>query len=325
MSLISVIIPTHQRELSLMGLLQSIQKVRERAVVKEILIVSNLKESFLETPDFLEKSKGLPIKIIVSGAIGVNKARNRGLLEATGEICLLLDDDCLVDDPFYFQKILRVHRMYPRALAIGGVYQALPHALPIDKAYSVAASTWQEQEIYGDDFSTRLVGGNVSYKHEILQKSGLLFDENLFFGGTEAEFHYRLMKKNYQLLLLPHLIVSHVTQLNFNSFVRKAFHQSRGYSLFPMDAGPQLFTKKGYHDKNWVKAFQIARHLTEYEEIIKFLTLYDWTYHETLNHPELNENEILSRARSFMLKHTPTHDNLKVTQSLPSQKAVRND
>jgi len=309
---ISLIVPTHQRSASLLRLLSSIEKIKDLNLLKEVLVVSNINEPFLSSESFLNKTKNIPIKVFVVNSVGVNKARNYGLKNALAEYCLLIDDDCLIEDSYYLKKVIKAHTTYPNALAIGGLYQSPQQAFAIDKAYCIAASSWQEPLNYGDSFSSRLVGGNVSYKTRVMQDNKLLFNENLFFGGTESEFHYRLMQNGYELRLLPQLLVTHFTQLDFNSFVRKAFYQARGYAQFSMDAGPSSYTHKNYHESFWVKAFNQARHLVDFEEIIHYLKLYDWTYQLSLREPDLSETTVLSKARAQQNKMNLQKSALKI-------------
>ncbi len=298
MDQLSIVIPTHQRTTSLLRLLSSIEKANDRDLLREVLVISNMTEPYLNSSDFKQKIKDLPVQVDVVNSVGVNKARNCGLKKTQAKICLLIDDDCLIDDPHYFKKVIKAHNTYPEAIAIGGIYQSPQQALAIDKAYCIAATSWQEPLNYGDNRSSRLVGGNVSYKTAMIQDHQLLFNENLFFGGTESEFHYRLLTKGFELRLLPQLVISHFTQLDFNSFVRKAFHQARGYTKYSIDAGLKSQSHKSYHDSFWVKAFDQARHLVEFEEIIHYLKIYDWTYQLSIHEQDLNETTVLSRARA---------------------------
>jgi glycosyltransferase involved in cell wall biosynthesis len=97
--MISVIICTHNRALSLKHTLQSIMEMTVPESLRwELLIIDNnstddtwnisqefIKTSALEMKYFLEKNQGLA------------NARNRGIREAHGQIIAFTDDDCIVD------------------------------------------------------------------------------------------------------------------------------------------------------------------------------------------------------------------------------------
>ena len=197
---LSIVIPTHNRHDSLMELLDSISYYRDQDITFDVIVVSNLKDSFVEDlkPRFL--AKNLDIKVLSSGSLGVNRARNLGLKEACGSISLLLDDDCKIVNSQSFRKIINFHKRFPQAVAIGGVYKTDMKASAIDIAYNLLAGAWQSHSLYKDHESSRLVGGCVSYKTKKLLNCGELFDESICFGGAESEFHQRLNARGLQTL-----------------------------------------------------------------------------------------------------------------------------
>ena len=221
------------------------------------------------------------LKVLSSGSQGVNKARNLGLKSAQGKISFLMDDDCEVIDPAGFQKILSRHRKFPQALAIGGVYKTDDKAPPIDVAYNLLARAWQAHSRYGNHESSRLVGGNVSYKTKELLACGELFDESILFGGTESEFHYRLNRKGFQTLFFESLVVQHRTRLSLRELIHRAYCQAQTSRQYHIDSGYSEIDLKTHQEKRELWAFQRSKNWEAFYDILCFIKIYDLAYNTT--------------------------------------------
>ncbi len=285
---ISVIIPTHKRHSSLMELIDSISRYKNSKNSKnmnlefEVIIVSNLEDSFIENLKFHPLAGRLNIKTFISG-LGVNKARNLGLQKARGSVSFLLDDDCKIIDLQCFSKILHWHGNHPRAVAIGGVYETDPEASAIDIAYNLLARAWQSHSVYKDHESSRLVGGCVSYKTKKLLDCGQLFDENIHFGGTESEFHRRLNRQGLQTLFFESLYVQHKTRLKTFQLIRRAYCQAKTKSQYDIDGGYGEIDLKTYQQKRELRAFKKARNQKSFRDILYFIKMYDIAYNLTFH------------------------------------------
>src|SRR5690606_35817288 len=114
----------------------------------------------------------------------------------------------------YLQQIIDLHEHYKEIGAIGGSYTVNEDASEEEIAYNCISLEWQYLSKMGNNASTRLVGGNLSYKKNLLSESDERFDENILYGGSEAEFNQRLMKKGVKQIYIEDLKVlheSHVT------------------------------------------------------------------------------------------------------------------
>ena len=279
---LSVIIPTHNRHSLLLELIDSFSRCENSDLKFEIIVVSNLKDSFVESITSHPMTQGLEIKTFTSGCLGVNKARNMGLQKSRGFVSFFMDDDCQIIDPRCFSKILHWHKAYPRALAIGGIYKPDPEASAIDIAYNLLARAWQSPSVYKDHESSRLVGGCVSYKTGDILKCGELFDENIHFGGTESEFHRRLNRRGFQTLFFENLYVQHKTRLNTFGLIRRAYFQAKTKSQYDIDGGYTEVDLKTYQQKRELWAFKKAGNQKNFQDILYFINLYDIVYNLTL-------------------------------------------
>lgn len=92
---ISVIIPTYNRAEMLKGALFSLMK--QARIPDEVVVVNN--NSSDNTPEVVADFKDkLNIKYLIEPTQGTSTARNTGIKNASGEIIVFLDDDCVADE-----------------------------------------------------------------------------------------------------------------------------------------------------------------------------------------------------------------------------------
>lgn len=283
--LISIVIPTHNRYDSLLELLRSIESQHFPHPLFEVLVVQQGKDSSMEPL----KSMAWKVNIqwLSSHGQGPNISRNLGLTSASGAIAWLLDDDCVLDNPMSLLEVQKAHYQFPKATAIGGSYSFTPSASPVDKAYFIASSQWQQLDTFSKGTSRRLVGGNVSYKQGVIKQLDRLFDESILFGATEYEFHDFLRRQGHELRYLPHLQVSHRTNLKSEDVKRKAFLQATGAKRFGL-AEPDNANLDRV-DRRQLVAMQLAQTDDEFQSVIKSLLEYDQVFAETLDGHILTE------------------------------------
>ncbi len=308
---LSIVIPTHLRFNSLMELLETVSLQDLPKEQFEVLVISNLEDPFYKSDEFKQKMEPFQGLYRWVGAMNVNRARNLGMQIAKGKVVQLLDDDCLLLENDFFSRVIDLHETYSEATAIGGTYTPVQEADPIDKAYNCVAKQWQELDFFGRYNSTRLVGGNVSYKSKKLREAGERFDESIQFGATEAEFHLRLQKKGFETLYLSSLRVGHKTELDPRKLVEKAYRQAKGHQRFGVEEGFSSKAYRTFQSTRDLEALQMAQSETEYLRIIKYMNLYDWAYNTTLDNPQWDERKVYSKSKSWLRKNK---DRLIATQ-----------
>lgn len=114
---ISVIIPTHNRPESLSKAVRSILK--QKTPPKELIVVDDGSEPPVSPQIFSVFKNSLDVRLLRNEVSkGGNYARNKGIIEATGEWVAFLDDD----DVFMPEKIEEVTRALSNHSSIGLLY-----------------------------------------------------------------------------------------------------------------------------------------------------------------------------------------------------------
>jgi glycosyltransferase involved in cell wall biosynthesis len=240
---ISVIIPTHQRTDKVKELLLSLSRQETKALRIEVIVVSNLADQELEKSLKDSRAKNFYLKYIVSGGKGVNKARNCGISKSEANLILFLDDDVIIPDKHYLQKIYSHTGTYPHAAAIGGRYKLPEKVNNSDKAYFVISNAWLSQGQNQDASAIHLVGGNTLYNKQVL-KHRLYFNENISFGGAETELNLKIYQAQLAMYLCEDIPVVHVTQLNPFRLLKKALYQGLGRAYHEQVVHPDIWKRK---------------------------------------------------------------------------------
>jgi glycosyltransferase involved in cell wall biosynthesis len=220
----SVILPTMGNAQSCQTFLQSLLPVQGLDQMEVLIIVNPPQTTFkLSIP---EKLKAIT-KIIYSG-LGVNRARNRGIEEAQGDLLFFFDDDCIVLNESHFVAHENLHALNTEVVAWGGYYKNLGHT-EIDEAYNKIQNRWLDMCLNpenGNHFS--LLGGNFSFKRSAVTE---LFDPEILYGGAETDFFFRMNRKGYQFKFTE-MSVGHAPNLTLKKFITKAQLQARRHRNF---------------------------------------------------------------------------------------------
>jgi glycosyltransferase involved in cell wall biosynthesis len=180
---VSVVIPTYNRPASCARLLAALmpqvltwnsEDCVEAIIVDDHSSYSSRKELVKTLYEYPDGSCRL-ISRAFSG--GPSAARNAGIVAASGDLLVFLDDDCIPGDRF-LREIVRLHTRYPQALLINGDLRALRND-SISRFwfhYYNHAFNRSEGELYRIH---RISSGNFSIKRSLLEHFDPLFDERL--------------------------------------------------------------------------------------------------------------------------------------------------
>lgn len=226
-SKVSVIIPTKNRSIDLKVLLNLI--LNQTVLPKEIIVVDDSTNN--ETKELVTnnsrkfKNANVEIKYIRGDGKGIARARNIGFSQSTGEICLFLDDDIIVNKR-YIEEILKVYEKFPHALGVSGyiLNLFLPFSVLrniITKLFCGVYGAFNKCQArpLGMNYPYRLdkiincewlSGTNSSYRRSILKI--FRWDENLkrYSLCEDKDLSYRIHKRfPNSLFLTPYAKVIH--------------------------------------------------------------------------------------------------------------------
>lgn len=223
--IISIIIPTRNREESLRRLLASIDKlIQVDRTCLEVLVVNN--NSTDHTAEFLQSLERVGVnyelKCLMEPIKGQSAAINCGFRHCTGEIICLIDDDVVVDSN-WLSGLLESYEKSPFDAIQGRVLPGVdPRGRPADPAklyyYNIPLVDHGEEmkSIRG------LTGAHMTFKRAVFEEVGF-FNIKLGPGASgfsgDTEFSRRVAAAGFKIGYSPLLIVYH--ELDPDRFGRK--------------------------------------------------------------------------------------------------------
>ncbi|MCO5143482.1 MAG: glycosyltransferase [Oligoflexia bacterium] len=221
---ISIVVPTHNRSFSVERFLESLKKQTLSRDRFSIYIAMNTKDVELESR--LEKWKDeFTISWGATGELGVNKARNLGIINSSSDIVLLFDDDMELVEPDTLEQHIRIHAD-ENVKGLGGGCRMPSNATLPALAYHIIGMSWMLRYAKENGETPYLLGGHASYKKEIFKET--MFNSDIAFGAAETEFNLRLYNAGKVLKFEPEIRPIHHNDVSFRNFIKKAYLQ--GYN-----------------------------------------------------------------------------------------------
>ncbi len=197
---LSFVVITRNRKSELANCLASIQ--RQQLHPKDIVVVDN--GSTDGTGEYV-RSAHPTVRLIEAGAnLGVSRARNLGVGQAAGDICVFLDDDAEFEGASVGEVVAAYFRRQPRlgliaftilAGASGAEeYAAIPRA---DKRCGQA-----------DYACSYFAGGGFAVRKRAFLEAGM-FWESIVYSCEELDLSYRLIDRGYELIRSQAVRVRH--------------------------------------------------------------------------------------------------------------------
>nr|MBI1231081.1 glycosyltransferase [Cytophagales bacterium] len=211
---ISCIVSTHNRADRLTDCLDAIKSSIERAksLDTELIVVDN--NSTDNTKKVLEefaKNVCFPMHILRQEKQGVNFARNQGLRNSSGDILILIDDDCLINQDY----IQCVHDLYQQdtisTLRFSRIILASKEDWPITIKDHDQIQNWHIHD--AAFFSAgNVIGCSMIFTREILEKVGYfneIFSTKYVPGGNDTEYGLRIYLAGFPVEYNPKLVLRH--------------------------------------------------------------------------------------------------------------------
>ena len=152
-------------------------------------------------------------------------ARNRGIAEATGDLFVFTDDDCIVGRDWLRRHA--AHHADPRVGAAGGPVEPRSPTF-YDKFHGAhACDVYRvEQRVERLREWEDLITGNLSVSRAVIERVGV-FDER-FVTGADTDLVRRVSRAGYAFVRDPALSVEHLKSYSFTSLVRDRLRKASG-------------------------------------------------------------------------------------------------
>lgn len=225
---ISVIIPTHLRSESLDRALASLRHQDLDRSSFEVLVISNLDDRRVKFHAVAARETGIDVRHFVVGRVGVNRARNLGLVNARGKVLFFLDDDCRLLRRDHLSILIERFRDEADIDLRGGFYRDSLEASPTARSYNAIVNAWLRGRSAGKG---PMVGGNFSVRAPRI--GAARFDEAITYGGSEVSFQETLVRDGVVAKLDLDMDVEHDCELTSYAFLRKAWLQGRRFRQDP--------------------------------------------------------------------------------------------
>ncbi len=243
MKYISVIIPAFNEEKNIKECISSVLNQSYPKDFYEIIVVDN--NSCDRT---FELARSFPIKCLKETEIqGPSAARNRGVLEAKGEIFAFIDADCIAHRRWLEEGIKKFKKDIG---CVGGRSNATNptnffQKILIDIGATIGAQDGPLRTYYYPYFPTL----NVFYKREVFEKIGL-FDTELL-TGEDVDFCWRMQfYTDYKMDFAPDAIVFHKCKESLSSLFKQRKSYAKGRVLLIKKHSDKI-PKRSFREVYW--------------------------------------------------------------------------
>lgn len=180
------------------------------------------------------------VRLINLSPSGLSAARNTGAQQATGEILVYTDDDCLPDHEW----LVRLDRAFANpAIAAAGGPNLPPHARSAEEAIVNAAPGAPSHVLIDDTRAEHLPGCNFAVRRDVFYEIGG-FNPAFRTAGDDVDFCWRLLDAKHELAFVPGAFVWHHRRATIFGF----FKQQIGYGLAErllIQHHPHRFSNRG--------------------------------------------------------------------------------
>lgn len=211
---ISVIIPTYNGASTISRCLEALQNQAPKGIL-EILVVDD--GSTDKTAQVVQQFQG--VRLIRQRNMGPAAARNHGAIEATGDILLFTDDDC-VPAPDWV-KSLTSSFDDPQVVGTKGIYRSIQHKLAARFVQIEYEDRYRHMARYPSiDFIDTY---SAAFRRlRFLEMNG--YDTSFPVACAEdVELSYRMSSRGWVMLFVPSAVVYHTHPESFLSYLKKKY------------------------------------------------------------------------------------------------------
>ena len=225
-TVVSVIIPTHNRAKSLQRTLDALAQQSYSAAETETIVVA---DGCTDNTIKMLQAYSAPfcLQILEQDGKGAGAARNYGSAHANGKLLLFLDDD-VVPEPGLIRAHVHAHQQQAGQIVMGPYPTALSGRTSL---FNILMRLWWatkfnalQSESHRNTYRD-LLSGNLSLEKAIFQSLGGFDPAIRGAGGEDYEFGVRVIKENLPLCFAKDALAYHYEHESMN--VRRAMERSR--------------------------------------------------------------------------------------------------
>jgi GT2 family glycosyltransferase len=206
---ISVLIGTRNRYKPLIRCLNKIFK--QNYTEFEVLVMDDNSEKYDICKILSEKIKDKRIRYFRSNKqLGVAGGRNYLMRKAKGDIFIVIDDDAIFSDSECITRIVKHFYENPQVGIIASKIINCPNGKPADFRVPFAKRVRKKcpEIINKKTFVSYYLGGCHAIRREVIKQCGY-YQEQLVYGTEELDLSYRVIKKGFEIIYCPDIIVYH--------------------------------------------------------------------------------------------------------------------
>jgi glycosyltransferase involved in cell wall biosynthesis/GNAT superfamily N-acetyltransferase len=245
---LSIIVATRDRAACLARTLRALAPQNLTGLSWQVVVVDN--GSSDATADvLLEAAKTLPLVTLVEPSPGKNKALNRAITVARGQLFIFTDDD-VIPAPDWAATLYKASKRWPQDNIFGGAIKPrFPQSTPlwltsVDFPYGRWAFGQYAPRVNEGPTSDTPLGANLAIRRRVFFKTG--FDDSMgprgrdYPMGSEVDLLLRLYRHGEQFIFVPSAVVEHVLQehaITRTHLNGRAYRCGRGNARLRPDAG----------------------------------------------------------------------------------------
>lgn len=250
----SIVIPSHNRRNQLARALKHVAKLDYPAELLEVIVLlDGCTDGSAQLLEEIAPTFPLKLSWIEQAQGGPSAARNTGVMKATNEYIMFLDDDVITTTNLVYEHY-KTHVKYPNTVVVGTMSKPVDSRGPVWVRWEEHLLEKQYKDIINRkyEFSARqFYTGNCSLKREWIIEAGM-FDET-FKRYEDVELAYRLSRLNLSFKFNPAAIGYHYPKRSFKSWVN--MHYLYGRYAVKIDRDKELvqmisISKQELHTRN---------------------------------------------------------------------------
>lgn len=244
---VSVIVPVYNAQRTIAGCIDSLLGLDYPKKNLELIVVNNASTD--RTADVLNHYRG-EIEILYEEKRGPAAARNKGLLNASGDVVAFVDADCIVDKQ-WLKNIIAPLQDVDVGIAGGKILSKRP----CNRIEEFGEEIHDHDKAINECKPAYVITMNWSSRLSVLKEVGL-FDES-FRRCEDVDLSYRIFQSGYKIVYKPEAIVYHENEKNLLGLFREGYLHGFG-SIRALKA-----------HKDFLKPFGHSRfNLSSYREIL---------------------------------------------------------